>query len=379
MLTAYRTSSRFPVLIAVHLDRDAVLATWRAESRQTALVLLPALAALAVVGAMALRRQAQLDAKRVELHRQTQLAASVFDASSEAIVLTSPSGRIVSCNPAFLRMNGYTQAEVLGETHALISTHRDEPALYRDMWAQIEREGRWQGELVNRRKGGGLYTALVSINAVRDAHGALQHYVGVTRDITERKRAEAAEREIERTLQHQATERLLLLERAIRDGLTGLHNRRYLDETLPRELARVRREGQPLSVVMVDIDNFKSINDSLGHAAGDEVIRALARTLGNCTREGDLVCRYGGEEFVVVMPGMDIEAAMTKAETLRREAAALCVHHEAAKISWTISAGVAACPDQDGDAVALLRCADLAMYRSKSEGRNRVTRYIGAG
>ncbi|MEY2689917.1 MAG: hypothetical protein RL375_4117, partial [Pseudomonadota bacterium] len=374
VLTAYRASSRFPVLIAVHIDREAVLTAWRTESRQTALILLPALTALSIAGVLALRRHAQLDDERAERHRQTQLAASVFDASSEAIVLTSPDGRIISCNPAFLRMTKYALPEVLGQTHALVSTQPQGSVVYRDMWTQIEHEGRWQGELVNRRKDGSPYHALVSINAVRHAKGDLQHYVGVTRDITELKQAEAAERETERKLQQQATERLLLMELAVRDGLTSLYNRRYLDETLPRELARARREARPLTVVMVDIDHFKTINDTHGHSAGDDVIRALARTLGSDTREGDLVCRYGGEEFVVVMPGMDLQTAMVKAEKWRRDAAALRVPHGAAEICLTISVGVAAYPDQDGTAATLLHSADLAMYQSKSAGRNRVTR-----
>jgi diguanylate cyclase (GGDEF)-like protein/PAS domain S-box-containing protein len=374
VLTAYRASSQFPVLIAVHIEREVVLAAWRAESSQMALVVLPALAALTLAGALALRRHAQLSEKQAELHRQTQLSASVFDASSEAIVLTSPRGQIISCNPAFLQMTGYTMAEVLGRTHALISTLRHEPGFYLGMWTLIERDGRWQGELVNRRKDGSLYNALVSINAVRDARGELQHYVGVTRDITERKRAEAHEREVERKLQQQATERLLLMERAVRDSLTGLHNRRYLDETLPRELARVRRDVQALALVMLDIDHFKAINDRYGHGVGDDVIRALARTLGTGTREGDVVCRYGGEEFVVVMPGMDIDAAMAKAEKWRTQTAALCVPQDVGEVRFTISVGVAVFPAHGNDAATLLHCADMAMYQSKTDGRNRVTR-----
>jgi diguanylate cyclase (GGDEF)-like protein/PAS domain S-box-containing protein len=379
VLTAYRASSRFPVLVAVHVDREAVLATWRAESQQWALVVLPALAALGVAGALALRRHGQLTAKQAELHQQSRLSASVFDAISEAVVLTTPAGEIISCNPAFLGMTGYSMAEVLGRTMAVLSTGRHEPDFYRAMWAQIAREGRWQGELVNRRKDGSLFNALVSINTVLDTKGRLQHYVGVTRDITERKRAEAAERDAERRLQQQATERLLLMERAVRDSLTGLYNRRYLDETLPRELARVRREGHPLAVVMMDIDHFKRINDSHGHAAGDQVIRAMARALSSGTREGDVVCRHGGEEFVVVMPSMDLDAAMAKAEKWRLAAAGLCVRHGAAEIHFTISAGVAIFPAQGNDAATLLHCADLAMYQSKSVGRNRVTRAEGDG
>lgn len=372
VLTAYRASSRFPALVAVHVDREQVLAQWRDETRQTAVVVLPAVATLALAGMLIIRRQSQLDAQQAELRRQMQLSASVFEASSEAIVLTTPDGKIISCNAAFLRLTGRPIDQVLGRTHRVVASGVHDQDFYRRMWDHILRDDRWQGELTNRRSDGSLYTVLVSVNAVRDEHGHLQHYVGVARDITERKRAEAAERQAELQLQQQAAEKQMLHELAVRDALTGLFNRRYLDETLPRELARVKREGRALAVVMLDIDHFKAINDSHGHSAGDEVIRGLARVLSASAREGDVVCRYGGEEFVVVMPGMDAAAALARAERWRLQAAEQSVEHGAQVLRYTLSAGVAAYPGHGTDADALLRSADLGMYRAKRDGRDRV-------
>ena len=375
VLSAYRASSRFPALIAVHIDREQALAAWRAESQHMAVIFLPALAALSIAGLLALRRQARIAVEDAERHRQARLSASVFDSSNDAIVLTLPNEEIISCNPAFQRITGYEKADVLGKTPRLLQSGQQNAEFYRDMWASIIRDGRWQGELVNRRKDGSLFTALVSINAVRNEAGEFQHYVGVTSDITERKRAQAAEREAALKLQQETVEKMLLREQTIRDALTGLYNRRYLDETLPREIARAKREGYPLAVIMVDIDHFKKINDTYGHPAGDEVIRILGRILSEGAREGDVVCRYGGEEFVVALPRMDLDAAVARAEKWRLTAAEYCVRHGELEIRFSLSAGVANFPTHHADTDALLQCADSALYRSKNDGRNRVTLY----
>jgi diguanylate cyclase (GGDEF)-like protein len=166
-----------------------------------------------------------------------------------------------------------------------------------------------------------------------------------------------------------------LKEQAIRDPLTGLHNRRYLDETLPRELARAKREGYPLSVIMVDLDRFKQINDTYGHPAGDEVIKALAEILKHGTREGDVACRYGGEEFVVALPRMDLAGARLRADEWRNAIADSAIAHGELQLKITLSAGVAAFPDHGTEVDILVQCADLALYLSKHDGRNRVTCY----
>ncbi len=163
-----------------------------------------------------------------------------------------------------------------------------------------------------------------------------------------------------------------LSEQANRDPLTGLYNRRYLDSTLERELARCQREGQPLSLMLIDLDHFKQINDRWGHQAGDEVLRQLAAMLGTQARLADVACRYGGEEFLLLLPGMELAAAREKAEHWRRSFAQARIAFGEFSLQATLSIGIASYPGHGTSAQALIRSADQALYRAKTEGRNRV-------
>ncbi|MBN1149043.1 MAG: GGDEF domain-containing protein, partial [Anaerolineales bacterium] len=158
----------------------------------------------------------------------------------------------------------------------------------------------------------------------------------------------------------------------MRDPLTGLYNRRYLEDALVRELAQAVRGGYPLSLVMLDIDRFKAVNDSYGHAAGDRVLQALGDLLRRHVRRGDLACRYGGEEFVVILPSTPLEVAQRRAEELRLAYAGLSVEYQGQALSGSLSLGVAACPAHTADAAGLLAAADAALYAAKRQGRNRV-------
>jgi diguanylate cyclase (GGDEF)-like protein/PAS domain S-box-containing protein len=170
-----------------------------------------------------------------------------------------------------------------------------------------------------------------------------------------------------------------LRDQSIRDALTGLFNRRYLEETLDRELRRAEREGQPVGVLMLDIDHFKRFNDSFGHGAGDEVLRALGQLLMRHVRVEDIACRYGGEEFTVVLPGCSLDTAIARAEALREQARDLQVHHAGQALGGiTVSAGVAAFPQHGTTESAVLRAADGALYQAKQAGRNRVVVSSGA-
>lgn len=163
-----------------------------------------------------------------------------------------------------------------------------------------------------------------------------------------------------------------LSEQANRDPLTGLYNRRYLDTTLARELARCQREGQPLSLMLIDLDHFKKVNDTWGHQAGDEVLRQLADMLASHARLADVACRYGGEEFLLLLPGMPLGVALERAEHWRQDFAAVTVLFGELSIQATLSAGIAGYPGDGTTAQDLIRAADLALYKAKTGGRNRV-------
>jgi len=166
-----------------------------------------------------------------------------------------------------------------------------------------------------------------------------------------------------------------LREQAIRDPLTNLFNRRYLEETLERELARAGRENYSVCVMMIDLDHFKRVNDTYGHEAGDEVLKALAMTLSEECRRGDFACRFGGEEFVVVMPNINLTTAYERAESVRQSLNSLHVPYGQYKLTITISMGIACFPINGETREAVLRAADQAMYGAKEAGRDHILSY----
>ena len=182
-----------------------------------------------------------------------------------------------------------------------------------------------------------------------------------------------ANQEISRRLKQNEALQEELIKQALHDPLTGLFNRRYLNEMLEKEFIRCHREGLPLSVIVADLDLFKQINDTYGHKAGDEVLVAMANYLQSAVRASDFCCRYGGEEFVLVLPGADRETAYTRAELMRAQLEEISVAHEMNGIRFTASFGVATSPDDGDDIDSLLSRADAAQYKSKQNGRNRVT------
>jgi len=231
-------------------------------------------------------------------------------------------------------------------------------------------------EIEQVHKDGSLVPAEVMASFLLDDSGTPVALLGIARNNAERRAAEAQLRAANERLQQQLDEigqlQEALREQAIRDSLTGCFNRRYLDETLERELWRARREGYPLAVVILDLDHFKQINDTYGHLAGDEVLRVLAERLRTDIRHEDVLCRYGGEEFVILMPRMPLSIAAERAERWRASIAAIRVRFGSFELRFTSSAGVAAYPDHARMPDDLMHCADLALYQAKENGRNRV-------
>ncbi len=329
-----------------------------------------------VVGFLALNRKLR---REIAARKQTEVVmlarGAAIEAAAEGVAITDPDGVIEYVNPALIRNTGYTKEELVGRHTRIFSSGCHDKAFYENLWNTICSGNIWRGEIVNRRKNGSQFTELMAIAPVCNERGETVHYVALKHDISDRKRMEDDLKQTNAMLEAQLAEihRLQeeLRELAVRDGLTNLFNRRYLDETLERELARAKREGYPLSLVMIDIDHFKKLNDTYGHQAGDKVLRELAALLWSNVRTGDVPCRYGGEEFVVLLPRMPLEVALDRAEDWRNTFRTMRVPFGDFQLETTISCGLSAYPEHARTPDELVRCCDEALYRAKRGGRNR--------
>ena len=286
-------------------------------------------------------------------------------------------------SPAIESARGFTPEEVIGqpvqaslsaESYARVIAMLDE---HRRRLAAGDRTAMsGMAEIEQVHKDGSLVPAEVMASFLLDDAGQPVGVLGISRNNAERRAVEAQLRAANDRLRQQLEEigtlQEALKEQAIRDSLTGCFNRRYLDETLERELWRARREGYPLAVVILDLDHFKQINDTYGHLAGDEALRVLADRLRADIRHEDVLCRYGGEEFVILMPRMPLVIAAERAERWRASIAAIRVRFGSFELHFTASAGVAAYPDHARMPDDLMNCADVALYQAKENGRNRV-------
>ena len=291
--------------------------------------------------------------ERKRMEERLRQAATVFDSSAEGITITAPDGSIIAVNRAFTEVTGYSESEVLGCNPRMLQSGRQDQDFYREMWDAIARDGRWQGELWNKRKDGRLVPESLTISAVRDAAGNVMHYVGVFSDITEIKRANEL-------LEHQAHH----------DHLTGLPNRLLLEDRLLGAVLRAQREQTQVAVLFVDLDRFKNINDSLGHHVGDRVLCEVARRFRALTRESDTVARLGGDEFLIVMEGIADPAMVSRiADKILDDLRANPVSLEQ-EFFVGASIGISLFPRDGADPATLMKHADAAMYRAKERGRN---------
>ncbi len=292
----------------------------------------------------------------------------LIESMPDGVLVLDAQGRVLDINPAAQRLIGPSAAAPIGQTlEQVLAPWPDLLA----RWAHITEA---RAEIKVGPDGADVLD--LHITPLRDRAGRHTGRLIVFRDITAAKRAQA-ELQAANTL---LTERLRqiealqnqLREQALRDPLTGLFNRRYLEETLPHEFSRAARAGYPIGVVIIDIDHFKRLNDTHGHAAGDSGLQALAELLRDHTRAGDIVCRYGGEEFLLILPGLGVNQALERAEAWRAAFAASTWTFGADSLCATLSAGVAAFPAAGADFPAVIHAADEALYEAKAAGRNRV-------
>ncbi|MDT0500493.1 MULTISPECIES: EAL domain-containing protein [unclassified Halomonas] len=295
----------------------------------------------------------QRDRALTQSRLHLQMAEKVIDSSLEGVIITDADTRIEFVNPAFTQMTGYTLEEAVGKTPAMLSSGRQSAAFYREMWETLQEQGCWRGEIWNRRKSGELYLELLTITAIHDEEGEVTHYAALFSDITYIRENE---------------ERVKRL--AYYDPLTGLPNRRLLDDRLKLALRHAHRQGRRLAVIFIDLDHFKQVNDALGHAAGDELLLRVSQRLHAGLREDDTLARLSGDEFIVLLN--DVEEVDQVTRVARR---LIDTIGEPFKIDGQVfrvgcSLGIGLYPDDATTASALVRCADSAMYQAKQEGRN---------
>jgi len=283
-----------------------------------------------------------------------QLQATAMQSASNAMFITDPQGRILWVNKAFTRITGYSEEEAIGQRPSLLKSEQQDDDWYRDFWNTIQSGKVWRGRNVNRRKNGELFDVEQTVTPVRDGNGQIVNYVSIHEDITERVRSEQQIRQL-----------------ALFDSVTGLPNRNAFQKQVSEALARARRSRHPLAVMLLDLDHFKNINDSLGHAAGDELLAQVAQRLRLQLRESDVAARLGGDEFALLVenlesPAQAMEAAERALQAVRRPYEIFGhIAHASGSIGITIFPGDTDSPE------TLLKHADLAMYEAKAHGRDR--------
>jgi len=296
---------------------------------------------------------------RLLMDEQLRLAAKVFEHTAEGIFITDADANIILVNQAFSDITGWSSAEVYGRYALEIHSDQRDAEFFRQMWSSLAITGQWQGEIWNRRKDGDPYPEWLTICAVRDARGELSNYITIFTDISTRKNTE---------------ERLRFL--ATHDPLTGLPNRDLFHDRLSQALMRARRlrtGNEPkhnLAVLLLDLDNFKTVNDTLGHAAGDQVLIIVAERLRVCVRSSDSVARLGGDEFTVLLEGLSDpqHCEMVAQKILDTLSPPILINKSA--YEPRASLGISMYPWDGEDGETLLQNADTAMYHAKKKGHS---------
>lgn len=354
VLMLYRTSRVLQSIMGGPVDELHAQITRMGHGDFTTPVQVPGKQAGTVLAHLA-ETQAELQRMDDE-HRRTEgslrLAASVFTHAREGIMITSPDSTIIDVNEAFTRITGYSREEALGHNPRILRSECQSQEFYTTMWRELADNGHWSSEIWNRRKNGVLYAAMETISAVYNEGGEVLQYVCLFSDIT-------ATKEHERQLERMAH----------CDALTGLPNRLAANLRIHSEFLGMKRSQNAYAVLMMDIDFFKRINDTHGHAIGDQVLQRLAHTLSTTLRESDFVARFGGEEFLALLPATDFAAACQVAEKLQQTVES---SPDPTAGPITISIGISMAHPAQADEDVALNAADKCLYEAKRTGRNKV-------
>ncbi|MDT8445422.1 MAG: EAL domain-containing protein [bacterium] len=290
---------------------------------------------------------------RIEAEDQFHLMAMVFETTTEGILITDPQTRILMVNRGFEKITGFSAHEAIGKTPALLHSGWQNDEFYQVMWREINQKGHWDGEIWNRRKNGDLFSEWISIYAVKDTQGVIKNFVGIVVDITEKKRTE---------------EKISQL--AFFDALTGLPNRTLFWDRFDHAIEKVKRDQSRLALMFLDLDNFKMINDTLGHQTGDQLLKGVAARVHGELRRSDTMARLGGDEFTLIVE--EIEGTETVVGVAEKIIEVLKKPFiiDGKDVYTSFSIGICIFPDDANNAGQLLQAADTAMYRAKDLGKN---------
>lgn len=284
---------------------------------------------------------------------QLNLQRAILDNAAEGIIVTDHEGTILSVNPAVCRVTGYGTDELLGQKPRMFLSGVHDAAFYDDMWAAVYSAGTWKGEIWNKRKSGEAYPEWLSFSAIRNARQEVEYYTAIFTDISYQK-------EIEKKLRFQASH----------DPLTGLANRQLFQESLERAVSHGRLGDRIVAVLLVDLDHFKPVNDTLGHAEGDLLLQQVATRLMDSVRESDAGGRLGGDEFAILIDRLPDSQDGAKAARKIIDALSRPFELAGQQHGITVSIGIGFYPNDADSTTMLMRKADLAMYHAKAQGRN---------
>ena len=349
--TTFRRLSVAPLIVIVGLGTEDYMAGWRAEVR-TVLAFCVGVVSACVIGTLLLLRA--MAQNRVSRQR-IDLLAKVYEYSGEAIAVMDRDNRIVEVNPAFVARTGYQPEDVIGRSGTTMLSPTTTPEQFAAIGATLRAEGRWRGELIERAKDGREFPVWMVFSTVHDASGRVSHLIANSIELTELKRAEEQIRHL-----------------AHHDTLTRLPNRVLLQARLEQAMAAARRDGTELAMLFIDMDRFKTINDTLGHPVGDGLLIEVGRRLRALVRDSDIVARLGGDEFVLVLTGVGAHGARAATTVAAKLLTELGLPYQVAghELHSTPSIGIGIFPVDGDDADALMKCADTAMYHAKAAGRN---------
>jgi len=284
-----------------------------------------------------------------------EMSSAVFEHTMDGVLITNADNRIIHVNAAFSDITGYPPKEVVGKDPKLLKSGMHDKHFYQQMWAQLTQRGNWQGEITNRKKNGEIYIEWLSVNAIHNDNGEIENFIGIFSDVTH---------------QHKDAQHNAYL--ATHDPLTGVSNRVLLHDRLEHAIEHAKRFDKCFAVIFCDLDNFKPINDTYGHSIGDEVLKYIAGIMKSSLRKDDTLCRYGGDEFVILIEELksfeSLETVLSKIRTLSNRSFSV----NGIELTVGISIGAAIYPNDAQSPEAILGAADQAMYNAKKQGKNTI-------